>query len=195
MQRQKKIGTGAIDKVAKAQSGITDVLTEAALIYNKLEEAGGIANVDKGSLDNIIAKMRSSEYIGQPLGSLVGTQEQSWRQTIKNIRPVLINDIRQASEMGARGLDSEKELEFYLSAASDPSKDIQSNIAALIIVDEKYGKGNLAETLRSNPNFNQDLMSGMLSQGEQIRAEDLATGTSKVKATPEQENLRKKYDY
>ena len=55
--------------------------------------------------------------------------------------PLLINEIRQASKMGARGLDSVKELEFYLQAATDEKQDLQSNLDAIKILDMAYGLG------------------------------------------------------
>jgi hypothetical protein len=41
--------------------------------------------------------------------------------------------------MGARGLDSNKELEFYIQAATDPARDIQANRAALQVLENAYG--------------------------------------------------------
>jgi hypothetical protein len=60
------------------------------------------------------------------------------------MRPLLLNDIRQAGEMGAKGMDSEKEMEFFLQAATNPGYTIQTNIAAIIALDDAYGSGELA---------------------------------------------------
>jgi hypothetical protein len=61
----------------------------------------------------------------------------------------MLNEIRQASEMGARGLDSEKELEFYLAATTDEKTELHSNLAAAIVLDEAYGDGQVKDLIRS----------------------------------------------
>jgi hypothetical protein len=99
-----------------------------------------ITNTDNGRLSNLSASVRSSGP-GQLTGQAFGTKEQSMRNQIKMMQPLLIQDIRKASAMGARGLDSEKELAFYLRAASDPSLDLQSNLQALEVLDKAYGLG------------------------------------------------------
>ena len=127
---------------SKALGQVSNVLSEIRTYYNELQQRGGIVDVTKGGMSNIGAKIGSSK-IGQATGGMLGTETQSIRQKILSSRPLLINFIRQASNMGARGLDSEKELEFYLSAATDPTKDVQSNMAAIQRLDEAYGLGSM----------------------------------------------------
>lgn len=127
-----------IQKKQEAQQKVSDVLDTLRGHYKKLDNQGAIVNVEKGVTSNVIARIKASGA-GQLTGKAVGTEEQSIRNKINQIRPLLINHIRQASEMGARGLDSEKELEFYLQAATDPSLDIQMNLAALKVLENAYG--------------------------------------------------------
>ena len=139
----KVAGRGEItpkQKKKNAQGRVSQNLYEMADLYESLQEMGEIVDVDKPSFDNISASISASN-LGQAVQRRMGTEAQSIRNTIGSIRPLLMNDIRQASEMGARGLDSEKELEFYLQAATDPQRDIQSNIAAIEILDKAYGLG------------------------------------------------------
>lgn len=134
---------GEITPAAKkkgAQQRVAGNLKEAARLYSELNDAGAIINTAKGKGQNIAASIQSSG-IGQAIGKMVGTKEQSLRNQINQIRPTIVNDIRQAAEMGAKGMDSEKELEFFLQAATDPKRDIQSNIAALYVLDDAYGLG------------------------------------------------------
>jgi DNA-binding phage protein len=122
-------------------------------------------NVDNSTLDNIMAASRSSA-VGQMFGRITGSNEQSIRSSIKKLKPLIVQDIRRATDMGARGLDSEKELEFYLQAATDEKTDIQSNIAAIVVLDEAYGTGKVAEKLRSLTN--QSLIKRISDEGALI---------------------------
>jgi hypothetical protein len=142
LDREKKEDklAGAANKKQTAQTRVSQNLETMASLYNELSEKGGIVDTSKGALANV-TRRASASGIGQAVGMAFGTEEQSLRNRIKSIRPLLMNDIRQASEMGARGLDSEKELEFYLQAATDPAQDIQYNLSALGVLDRAYGLG------------------------------------------------------
>ncbi len=131
-------------KKAEKEEGrirVTKTLTELRDLYDELAKMGAIVNVENNTVDNILAAASASN-IGQFAGRVLGSKAQSIRNTINSIRPLLIQDMRKASEMGARGLDSEKELEFYLQAATDPKRDLQANIAAINVLNAAYGLGN-----------------------------------------------------
>jgi hypothetical protein len=70
-----------------------------------------------------------------------GDKLASVRQDIKNSEPALINSIRQATAMGARGLDSNVELAFYMKQVGNTGRDVYSNLAALDRLDKAYGLG------------------------------------------------------
>ena len=140
---------GEITPVAKrdnAKKGVSGKLVPLTRHYMDLLEMNAIVDTESDSLNNMINAMRSSK-MGQMSGKVFGTEAQSIRNKIKAIQPLLMNDIRQASEMGSRGMDSEKELEFYLKAATDPSMDFQSNMAAIAVLDSTYGDGTVAQEL------------------------------------------------
>lgn len=109
--------------------------------YNELEKLGAVVDSSKSGVENISARVRATG-VGQALGGALGTEEQVWRGNINQMRPLLLQEIRQASAMGARGLDSNKELEFYLQAATDPTKDIKTNRAAISVLEKAYGLGS-----------------------------------------------------
>jgi len=128
------------EKKENAQSRVSGNLSEVANLYRKLNKMGGAVNVHNSSVENILTSIAASD-MGQAIQRYAGTDTQSIRNQINQIRPTIINDIRQAAEMGAKGMDSEKELEFFLQAATDPKRDIQSNMAALKVLDNAYGLG------------------------------------------------------
>lgn len=111
--------------------------------YNELEALGAVVDSSKSTGSNISARVRASG-VGQFLGETIGSDEQVYRNNINQMRPLLLQEIRQASAMGARGLDSNKELEFYLQAATDPKRDIKTNRAAMSVLEKAYGLGSMA---------------------------------------------------
>ena len=131
---------GETENKTNAKTRVNTNLQKLSDLYSNLDEAGGIVNTEKGPLQNIPARIGAS-WAGQIGSGALGTKTQSIRNQINQIRPLLIQDIRQATQMGAKGLDSEKELEFYLQAATNPTSDIQSNLNALAVLDTAYGLG------------------------------------------------------
>lgn len=128
------------EKVNDAKSRVSGNLDALSEYYTELSNLGAAIDSGNDSVSNVAAAARASG-IGQVAGRALGTKEQSVRNKINQMRPLLLQEIRQASAMGARGLDSNKELEFYLQAATDPSRDIQANMAALNVLSNAYGIG------------------------------------------------------
>jgi hypothetical protein len=139
-----KAGRGGVgDKAGKTKRAAEKVsvqLKEMKGLYTVLKKMGAIVDTEKGPLDNLMAAVGASGP-GQFVSKITGSKAQSIRNRVLNLQPLLINNIRQASEMGARGMDSEKELEFYLRAATNPKVDVQSNFAALKVLELAYGSG------------------------------------------------------
>lgn len=128
---------GKVEDAKKRVSGNLDALND---YYTELDALGAAVDVNKTSGANLSASVRASGP-GQLAGKALGTKEQSVRNQINQMRPLLLQEIRQASAMGVKGLDSNKELDFYLQAATDPARDIQANIAALNVLSKAYGLG------------------------------------------------------
>lgn len=128
------------EKRNKTRARVTNRLSDIASYYNELSEMGAAIDPSQSVLQNIRARAGASAG-GQLLGEFLGTPEQEVRQKIEQMRPTLLSDIRVATEMGAKGLDSEKELQFYLQAVSDPRRSIGANMAALQVLNEAYGLG------------------------------------------------------
>jgi hypothetical protein len=133
---------GGSDQRTVGKQRLTEQLKGMVGNYLELDKAGGIVNPDRGALANVQARTRASG-VGQAIGGAVGTQEQSIRNRIENVRPLLMQGIMQASGMSARALDSNRELDFYLRAATDPTQDLYSNLVAIDVLDKTYGLGNV----------------------------------------------------
>lgn len=131
----------------KSKGALSQTLSDMVNSYLKLKELGGVVDPDAGALDNAQAWVGATGF-GQAIGSAFGTEEASIRQRILNSQPALINAIRQATGMSAKGMDSNAELQFFLQQATNPQKDIISNLAAIDALDRTYGLGGvLKDTL------------------------------------------------
>jgi hypothetical protein len=124
----------------KASGGqtVNDVVASIRDTYNQLDAKGGIANVKKGPADNISAGLSTSAP-GQFMGRMLGTSNQSLRNTILQQRPLLLQAIMKATGMSAKQMDSNAELKLYLATATDPTLDLQTNKRALDMIEKLYG--------------------------------------------------------
>lgn len=113
--------------------------------YTKLHDNAGISGPANGIADNLknAEAYVSNSSVGQVLGRVFGTQNQSTRNEINSLRPALINSIRSATGMSARAMDSDTELKFYMQQATDPQNDYMSNLAAIENLDNQYGLGGV----------------------------------------------------
>jgi hypothetical protein len=109
-----------------------------------LNESGGITSTDKGPLENVVAGVSSSSA-GQAGGKIFGTKNQSLRNTISQQRPILMQAIMKATGMTAKQMDSNVELKLWLSTATDPTLDYQTNMKALEMLENLYGGKQPAE--------------------------------------------------
>jgi hypothetical protein len=125
-------------------------------IYTNLGNIGGITDTSKGALKNIIASAESSG-LGQIVGRTVGSEAQKFRDQVDQARPLLLQSIKQATGMSSKQMDSNAELKLYLSSATDPTKSLQANMAALDNIESLYGSGKLhAIGSNAKPNLTED---------------------------------------
>ena len=124
----KRVGGEAVDSV----------IAELRDKYNLLDTAGGITNPDKSTLSNMPAAL-SSSGLGQATGRMLGTQNQSARNSIAQARPILLQAIMKATGMSAKQMDSNAELKLYLSTATDPTLDVKANREALDRLEKLFG--------------------------------------------------------
>lgn len=148
---------GPADLKAQATSqrqadGATDVdvaISSLRDAYDRLEKGGGITSTQKDPLSNLSASA-SSSALGQGIGKMFGTQNQSARNDIAMGRPALLAALMKATGMSAKQMDSNAELKLWLTTATDPTLDVESNRRALANIEKKYLKnGSQADSGRT----------------------------------------------
>jgi hypothetical protein len=98
--------------------------------FDQLDKLGGITSTQNRLGTNVGAYL-STTGAGQLTGRIFGTEAQSERNKIAQTRPLLMTQIMSALGLSAKQLDSNAELKLWLSAATDPTLDLESNKAAL----------------------------------------------------------------
>jgi hypothetical protein len=139
IEKQKKIGQGEITDVEKKATGQgqLDVVTDDIINqFVNLNKTKGIVNPSNTAGENLIASVKQSGA-GQFVQSIVGSPEQTLRNNIKSMEPLLINSIRQATGQSAKAMDSNAELNFYRMAVK--AGDLPSQIAAIDRIRKMYG--------------------------------------------------------
>ena len=124
-----------------AQQNVAATIASLRDQYSQLQDAGGITDTSANGLHNLGASAGSSA-LGQAVGGMFGTKNQSLRNDIAMTRPILLQQIMKATGMTSRQLDSNAELKLYLSTATDPTKDVQANMRALDNLEKLYGGGS-----------------------------------------------------
>jgi hypothetical protein len=124
-----------------AQSNAESTIAQLRQSYDQLDKLGGITSTRNRVGTNIAAGL-SSSAAGQFTGRLLGTEAQSERNKIAQTRPLLMTTIMQAMGLSAKQLDSNAELKLWLSAATDPTLDLEANRDALNNLERMLtGKG------------------------------------------------------
>ena len=131
-------------ELQKKSAGAGDV--EIALgtlrdAYDRLEKGGGITSTNNSGVGNVLPAL-SSSGVGQAAGKIFGTQNQSARNDIAMARPALLAALMKATGMSAKQMDSNAELKLWLSTATDPTLDVESNRRALANIEKKYLGGS-----------------------------------------------------
>ena len=108
-------------------------------IYTDLRDKGAITDTQASVAQNFGAYLATTAPV-QIAQRAYGGTSQELRDRIQAQRANLIQAIMAATGMSARSLDSNKELDFYLSAATDPTKSFQANIEGIRVLRQMYGK-------------------------------------------------------
>jgi len=157
-----------------------------------LEEAGANVNYKKSPIDNIFEFTRANMQI---FDKMTGTQVARFRSSIAQIKPALLNAVRQQSNMGAKGLDSDKELEFWLKILTDDSADIHTNVGAIYRLQSLLGSGTeveLPERYKKTLAGLQDEYNIEKSRNDKIiaeRAAELGISSDELKAKLQERNM------
>jgi hypothetical protein len=113
-----------------AQENAGTIIAQLRQSFDQLDKLGGITSTQNRPGTNIGAALSSSP-MGQLTGRVLGTETQSERNKIAQTRPLLMTTIMQAMGLSAKQLDSNAELKLWLSAATDPTLDLEANREAL----------------------------------------------------------------
>ena len=127
-------------KAAVGKNELSSELDNIRAAYNNLNEMRAIPSTGRNVLSNIAAGTASSG-VGQTLGRLAGTPEQTERDVIKSGRLRLVNAIKNATGMSAQQLNSNVELKNMLDSVTDPSQSIETVNRILDQIQETYLTG------------------------------------------------------
>jgi hypothetical protein len=121
----------------KALSETLDVLAGE---YNRLNKNMGIPSSENKWGSNLGASIGASAP-GQWASRMFGTKNAEARDVISQTRPLLLADIKKATGMTASEMNSNAELQMWLSVATDPTKGYEANMVALKNLENKFGLG------------------------------------------------------
>jgi hypothetical protein len=133
----------AAAREAKAATGKAELSSELDNIraaYENLNQMRAIPSTGRNVLSNIAAGTAASG-VGQAVGRLAGTPEQTERDVIKSGRLRLVNAIKNATGMSAQQLNSNVELKNMLDSVTDPSQSIETVNRILDQIQETYLNG------------------------------------------------------
>jgi hypothetical protein len=151
----------ATRKADVAKKNVDEITNKIAEKYAELNKLGGVPSTQRGMLSNIQAY---GAAVVPQAGRALGTQEQSLRDSIGQIRPLLMQAIKDATGMSAQQMNSNVELQLYLNSATSPDISLEANMAALNNLSNLYGlgttfsfdnKGNLKTSSQDDDIFNQ----------------------------------------
>jgi hypothetical protein len=127
-------------KTAVGKNELASELDNIRGAYENLNQMRAIPSTGRNVLSNIAAGTAASG-VGQTLGRLAGTPEQTERDVIKSGRLRLVNAIKNATGMSAQQLNSNVELKNMLDSVTDPSQSIETVNRILDQIQETYLTG------------------------------------------------------
>jgi hypothetical protein len=130
-----------VDK-QQARQGVDGTLSRILDEYKVLKEEKEIVSTENTIMENIAARAKTK--LGPYVGRTVGTKAQSARDTIANLRQALLADIKAATGMSSKAIDSNVELKSFLDSLGDPDQSIETIQKTLAELSVKYGLGNLS---------------------------------------------------
>jgi hypothetical protein len=133
----------AVVREAKAAAGKNELASELENIraaYANLDQMRAIPSAGRNVLSNIAAGTAASG-VGQTLGRLAGTPEQTERDVIKSGRLRLVNAMKSATGMTASQINSNVELKNALESLSDPSQSIETVDRIINQIEKTYLTG------------------------------------------------------
>jgi len=166
----------------KAKNNFSTVIEEATNAYSNLYKKGGAVVGGEFSLGQVLA----STNTGQKFGEITGSEAQVFRNYLDSLAPKILLGIMASTGLSATQLNSNAELQLQLKSLGDPSKPIQSNIAALDTLDKMYGDGtSVSKMLSKNPKLGALMKESGFNYGKK------EAGSTPLDTNPEVEQMLK----
>lgn len=130
---------GAPGDKQQARQGVDGTLSRIKEQYDILKKEKEIVSTENTTMENIAARTKTK--LGPSVGRTVGTKAQSARDTIANLRQALLADIKAATGMSSKAIDSNVELQSFLASLGDPDQSFETIRDTLAELSKKYGTG------------------------------------------------------
>ena len=132
----------------KAKKLIISATSRLATILSNMSRARGqVMRPGQSAAEQVFGAAKMfAPTAAKIFGSDETVEYQDQRDKIETQQGILLNFIRKASEQGARGLDSNKELDFYKKGIGEGDKNPYNSLYALIQLDTYYGNESMGGT-------------------------------------------------
>ena len=126
----------------RGREKVTKLISELGVTYVDLfMKGGGVGEGQTGGQNLVNFARNSFSSVEKAFGGEVATI----RSKIDAIKPILISEFRRAAELGVKGMDTQREIDFYMSALGDQNSTLESNLAAMSRFQDVYGADILPE--------------------------------------------------
>lgn len=133
------------------------VLGEYNALYDKLYEKGGTPSSEAYSAPvNMVKNFASGELVGQRIGRMMGTENQTIRDSLNNKKPLLMAAMKKAAGLTGTELNSVPELKFYMSALGDLERSYEANKDTMKTLSHQFGTGKLAGYNQPSSNLSRE---------------------------------------
>lgn len=149
MEEAKAIGRNApkaLLQIKSKQEIVSSMNVLAQPLKDMSEFRGQAIRAGQTLGENVLGGLKQA--LPGPAKILGDTDTQYYQQLVSKLRtqaPILLNFIRKATEQGARSLDSNKELDFYVQAVGNAQQDPYVALFALSQLDAYYGAESLGQ--------------------------------------------------
>ena len=142
------------DKKVRGQQKVTNSIKRLSSLWNELDKMGSALSTKAGAGKNIANRIASTGVM-QAIQNTYGGKAQNIRNQISTLKPTLILAIKNANpSIGAKGMDTPAELNFYLSAIGKENVNIESNMAALVLLEESMG---ISSSIKVSPKIKEEM--------------------------------------
>jgi flagellar basal body rod protein FlgB len=156
---------------ADANVSLQSRLTSAENLVKDIYGLGGMTSTSKSAIANLPAALKASS-LGQMYGTMTGSAIKSKQDEWENLKKSLLSDIAKATGLSATQLNSNFELQNWLSSLGSPSSTVESNLATIDSIRNKFSRFTtnqevmIQETMKLNPNKSRDqIIQGLKKRG------------------------------